>query len=37
MGTPLSRFVTKEEIFQLLEKTLLWFKENGYHKERLGV
>ena len=36
MGTPLSRFVTKEEIFPLLEKTLLWFKENAYHKERLG-
>ena len=36
MGTPLSRFVTREEIEPLLEKTMLWFKENAYQKERLG-
>ena len=37
MGTALSRFVEKEEIFPLLEKTMLWFKENAYQKERLGA
>ena len=36
MGTPLSRLVTREEIEPLLEKTMLWFKENAYQKERLG-
>lgn len=36
MGTPLSRLVTEEEVLPLLEKTLLWFKENAYQKERLG-
>lgn len=37
MGTPLSRLVKQEEIFPLLEKTMLWFKENAYQKERLGA
>ncbi|MBQ7915721.1 MAG: 4Fe-4S binding protein [Firmicutes bacterium] len=37
MGTPLSRLVEEEEIFPLLEKTMLWFKENAYKKERLGA
>ncbi len=37
MGTPLSRLVTEEEIFPILEKTMLWFKENAYQKERLGM
>lgn len=36
MGTPLSRLVEREEIFPLLEKTMLWFKENAQGKERLG-
>ena len=36
MGTPLTRFVTREEIAPILEKTMLWFKENAYQKERLG-
>ncbi len=36
MGTALSRFVEYDEIFPLLEKTMLWFKENAYQKERLG-
>ncbi len=36
MGTPLSRLVAEEEVLPLLEKTLLWFKENAYQKERLG-
>ena len=36
MGTPLSRLVTAEEVLPLLEKPLLWYRENGYTKERLG-
>lgn len=36
-GTPLSRLVTENEIFDILERTLLWFKENAYEKERLGL
>lgn len=36
MGSPLSRLVKREEIEPLLEKTMLWFKENAYQKERLG-
>lgn len=36
MGTALSRLVEEEEIFPLLEKTMLWFKENALPKERLG-
>ena len=36
MGTPLSRFVARAEIEPLLEKTMLWFKENAMSKERLG-
>ena len=37
MGTPLSRLVRQDEIFPLIEKTMLWFKENAYQKERLGA
>lgn len=37
MGTPLSRLVTEDEVLQILEKTILWFKDNAYAKERLGV
>lgn len=37
MGTPLSRLVSEEEILPILEKTMLWFKENAYLKERLGL
>ncbi|MBQ4577737.1 MAG: (4Fe-4S)-binding protein [Clostridia bacterium] len=36
MGTPLSRLVREEEIFPILEKTMLWFKDNAFQKERLG-
>ena len=36
MGSPISRLVTKDEILPILEKTMLWFKENGLPKERLG-
>lgn len=37
MGTPLSRFVTEDEILPVLEKTLLWFREHAYVKERFGI
>lgn len=37
MGTPLSRLVTEEEVLPILEKTMLWFRENAYQKERLGL
>ncbi|MBC8547114.1 (4Fe-4S)-binding protein [Clostridiaceae bacterium NSJ-31] len=37
MGTALSRMVEEDEIFPLLEKTMLWFKENACQKERLGA
>lgn len=37
MGTPLSRLVSEDEIIPILEKTMLWFKENGNPKERLGL
>ena len=36
MGTPLSRYVTYDEIFPLLERSMLWFKENAEPKERFG-
>ena len=37
MGTPLSRRVGEEEILPILEKCMLWFRENGYAKERFGL
>ena len=37
MGTPLSSYVEEAEIMPILEKTLLWFKENANPKERLGM
>ena len=36
MGTQLSRPVKEEELLPLLEKAMLWFRENGYVKERFG-
>ena len=36
MGSALSRLVKEEEILPVLEKTMLWFRENGLPKERLG-
>ena len=36
MGTPLSRYVDESEIFPLLEKSMLWYKENAEPKERFG-
>ena len=37
MGTPLSKFVSEDEIAPILEKTMIWFKLNANQKERLGV
>ena len=37
MGTLLDKLYTVEEIPDLIEKVMLWFKENGYAKERLGA
>lgn len=37
MGTPLSSYVEETQIMPILEKTLLWFKENANTKERLGM
>ena len=36
-GTALSRKVSEEEILPILEKSMLWFRENGYAKERFGL
>ena len=36
MGSPLTGYFRKDEILPILEKTMLWFKENGLPKERLG-
>lgn len=37
MGTPLSHKVGEEEILPILEKCMLWFRENAYAKERFGL
>ena len=37
MGTRLSATYTPDEIPQVIEKVMLWYKENGYAKERLGA
>lgn len=37
MGTLLNRVYSVEEIPAVVEKVLLWYKENGYVKERLGA
>ena len=36
MGKPLSRLVREDEAVVLLEKALLWFRKNGYVKERFA-
>ena len=36
MGTPLSRYVTEDELMPIVEKTILWYRENALPKERLG-
>ena len=37
MGTRLSATFTPDEIPVVIEKVMLWYKENGYVKERLGA
>jgi dissimilatory sulfite reductase (desulfoviridin) alpha/beta subunit len=37
MGTLLSATFTVDEIPDVIEKVMLWYKENGYAKERLGA
>ncbi len=37
MGTLLSRTYPVEEVPAVIEKVMLWYKENGYVKERLGA
>ena len=37
MGTRLSSVYTPDEIPIVIEKVMLWYKENGYAKERLGA
>lgn len=37
MGTRLSRYYSMDELESVLEKTLLWYRQNGYAKERLGA
>lgn len=37
MGTPLSSYYTLDEVPDIIEKVMLWYKENGYTKERLGA
>ena len=37
MGTLLSSTFTPDEIPVVIEKVMLWYKENGYVKERLGA
>ena len=36
MGTPLSRYVSRDEIFPILESCMLWFKKYAMPKERFG-
>ena len=37
MGTLLKSVYSPEEIPTVIEKVILWYKENGYVKERLGA
>ena len=37
MGTALSGTYTVEQIPDVIEKVMLWYKQNGYAKERLGA
>lgn len=37
MGTLLSNLYTVDEVPAVIEKVMLWYKENGYVKERLGA
>jgi len=35
-GTALSEYVSEEDILPIIEKAILWFRENGERKERFG-
>ena len=37
MGNALSKLVTENEVFPILEKTIIWFKLHAAPKERLGM
>jgi len=37
MGTPLSGTYSEDDIPEVIEKVMLWYKENGFAKERLGA
>ena len=37
MGTLLSTVYPVEQVPEVIEKVMLWYKENGYEKERLGA
>ena len=37
MGTLLSNTYSVEEVPEVVEKVMLWYKENGIAKERLGA
>ena len=37
MGTLLSNTYTEAEVPDMIEKVMLWFKENAFAKERLGA
>jgi dissimilatory sulfite reductase (desulfoviridin) alpha/beta subunit len=37
MGTPLNRVYSEEEVPTVIEKVMLWYKENAFSKERLGA
>ena len=37
MGTLLSKLYTCDEIPSVIEKVMLWYKENGFARERLGA
>lgn len=37
MGTLLKNTYTVDEVPAVIEKAMLWYKENGYEKERLGA
>ena len=37
MGTLLNSLYSADEVPAVIEKVMLWYKENGYVKERLGA
>ena len=37
MGTLLSGTYAVADVYDMIEKVMLWFKENAYAKERLGA